>query len=127
MGKNLKNLKTLSPKEARELGSKGGKASVKARAKKRKLKEIAQMFLNCKAPEKQKKKIIKKFPELKDMDLTAGDLAIYEQLAKAVKGDSKAFEVVRDTAGEKPSDKIDLPSFDSHDINITFTRSKNKK
>ena len=42
MANNIENLKPLSTEKAREIGSKGGKASVKARQKKKFIKE----FLN---------------------------------------------------------------------------------
>lgn len=43
---NPQNLKTLSPEEAREQGSKGGKASVEARRKKKTMKDLLEHALH---------------------------------------------------------------------------------
>lgn len=84
---NVDNLKVLTSKEARENGSKGGKASVEARKKRKKLKE--ELLLLLKADDTQNKM----------------SLAL---IKKALDGDIKAFEVIRDTIGEKPTDKMEI-------------------
>lgn len=40
------------------------------------------------------------------------------QLEKALNGDTKAFEVIRDTIGEKPTDKVENTGTQTLDINI---------
>ena len=40
------------------------------------------------------------------------------QLEKALSGDTKAFEVIRDTIGEKPTDKQEISGEQKLDINI---------
>lgn len=40
------------------------------------------------------------------------------QLQKALNGDTKAFEVIRDTIGEKPTDKQEISGEQKLDINI---------
>ena len=40
------------------------------------------------------------------------------QLQKALDGDTKAFEVIRDTIGEKPTDKVENSGTQTLDINI---------
>jgi hypothetical protein len=40
-------------------------------------------------------------------------------LDKALKGDTKAYEVIRDTVGEKPTDKIEQSGEGKLDVNIT--------
>ena len=40
------------------------------------------------------------------------------QLEKALNGDTKAFEVIRDTIGEKPTDKQEISGEQKLDINI---------
>ena len=83
---NEQNLKPVkSKKEARERGRKGGLASGEARRKRKTLKE--ELLLMLSEGETQQSVTI----------------ALIE---KAMSGDTKAFEVIRDTIGEKPIDKV---------------------
>lgn len=83
---NEQNLKPVkSKKEARERGRKGGLASGEARRKRKTLKE--ELLLMLSDGETQQ----------------SVTLALIE---KAMSGDTKAFEVIRDTIGEKPVDKV---------------------
>lgn len=83
---NEQNLKPVtSKKEARERGRKGGLASGEARRKRKTLKE--ELLLMLAEGETQQ----------------SVTLALIE---KAMSGDTKAFEVIRDTIGEKPVDKV---------------------
>ena len=43
-----------------------------------------------------------------------------KQFEKAMKGDTKAFEVVRDTAGQKPTDKIEMKT----DVDVNTSTAK---
>ena len=80
------NLRPVSSKdEARERGRKGGLASGEARRKRKTLKE--ELLLILSEGETQQ----------------SVTLALIE---KAMSGDTKAFEVIRDTIGEKPVDKV---------------------
>ena len=80
------NLRPVSSKdEARERGRKGGLASGEARRKRKTLKE--ELLLLLSEGETQQ----------------SVTLALIE---KAMSGDTKAFEVIRDTIGEKPVDKV---------------------
>ena len=80
------NLRPVSSKEeARERGRKGGLASGDARRKRKTLKE--ELLLMLSEGETQQ----------------SVTLALIE---KAMSGDTKAFEVIRDTIGEKPVDKV---------------------
>ena len=81
------NLRPVSSKEeARERGRKGGLASGEARRKRKTLKE--ELLLMLSEGETQQ----------------SVTLALIE---KAMSGDTKAFEVIRDTIGEKPADKVE--------------------
>ena len=83
---NEQNLQPCSSKsEARERGRKGGLASGEARRKRKTLKE--ELLLMLSEGETQQ----------------SVTLALIE---KAMSGDTKAFEVIRDTIGEKPVDKV---------------------
>ena len=80
------NLRPVSSKdEARERGRKGGLASGEARRKRKTLKE--ELLLMLSEGETQQ----------------SVTLALIE---KAMSGDTKAFEIIRDTIGEKPVDKV---------------------
>lgn len=82
---NERNLKTPTTEEARERGRKGGKASAAARARRKTLKEELLLLLS------------------------EGDTqqsVTVALLQKAMSGDVKAFEVLRDTIGEKPVDEV---------------------
>ena len=81
----------LSKDEARERGRKGGLASGEARRKRKTLKE--ELLLMLSEGETQQ----------------SVTLALIE---KAISGDTKAFEVIRDTIGEKPVDKVMIADVD---------------
>lgn len=83
---NESNLRRLTSEEAREIGKKGGKASAKARQERKALKD--ELLLLLSNGDTQKKV----------------SLALIEQ---AKNGNTKAFEVIRDTIGEKPIDKVE--------------------
>ena len=74
-----------TPNELREMARNGGLASGEARRKRKTLKE--ELLLMLAEGETQQ----------------SVTLALIE---KAMSGDTKAFEVIRDTIGEKPVDKV---------------------
>ena len=82
---NLVSLADRTTEEQRAIASAGGKASGEARRKRKTLKE--ELLLMLSEGEKQQ----------------SVTLALIE---KAMSGDTKAFEVIRDTIGEKPVDKV---------------------
>lgn len=84
---NSENLKRFTSSEARENGKKGAKKSAEARRARKTLKE--ELLLLLESGNTQNKI----------------SLALVE---KALKGDIKAFEVIRDTIGEKPTDKQEI-------------------
>ena len=74
--------------------SKGGQKSAETRRRKRDIRLALEALL-----EKEYKG--------KDGKLLTGAEAIaVKQMEKALKGDTKAFEVVRDSAGQKPVEKV---------------------
>ena len=82
---NLVNASEWTEEQRRERTVKGGIASGEARRAKRTLKEELIALLET---EERQEKI---------------SLALIQ---KALKGDTKAFEVIRDTIGEKPKDEV---------------------
>ena len=82
---NLVSLADRTTEEQRAIASAGGKASGEARRKRKTLKE--ELLLMLSEGETQQ----------------SVTLAL---IGKAMSGDTKAFEVIRDTIGEKPVDKV---------------------
>lgn len=87
---NSKNLKRFTSSEAWENGKKGAKKSAEKRRERKKFKELLEIALQL--PDKES-------GEQNDFAIVAA------LIKKAVKGDTKAFELIRDTVGEKPVDK----------------------
>lgn len=104
MKENLKPCRTTE--EARERGRKGGINSGKRKKEKRKLKEIAEMLLDMKAPDDIIARFEQLYPDLDTKEMT-NRLAIVQRLIlNALAGDNKAFELLRDQIGEKPKEEI---------------------
>ena len=89
-----------SKEEARELGRKGGKASGEARRKKRDIRLAMEALLE------------KTYKGKNGKELTGAEAIALKQMEKALKGDTKAFEVVRDTSGQKPVEKVEQVNID---------------
>lgn len=97
---NESNLKPLTTDKAREIGSKGGKASVEARRRKKDLRLALEMLLE------------KDFKD-KNGNTISGTEAITAKLfEKAMRGDVRAFETLRDTVGQKPVEKVEVAQID---------------
>lgn len=74
----------------------GGIASGEARRKKKTIRETLEMMLSGKMPD----------------GATRQDAIVVALMEKALSGDVRAFEAIRDSIGEKPSDKVDVRSSD---------------
>lgn len=108
----LRDLRDLSSQERSDFAAKGGKASGKARKLKGTFQKIAKEILDSSSPKKVRANVIKYFPELAEYDeLSIKSAMVFVQAAKALTGDTRAFEIIRDTAGEKPVDvhKLEEP------------------
>ena len=84
---NLIPFNELTEDKQREIAKKGGKASVKARQERKALKDELLLLLS-KGDTQQKV-----------------SLALIQQ---ALNGNTKAFEVIRDTIGEKPKEEYSI-------------------
>lgn len=94
---NSENLKPpinkRSTSEQREIRKKGGIKSGEKRRERKKFKELLEIALQLQNEETGEQ----------------NDFAIIAALIKkAVNGDTKAFELIRDTIGEKPTDKQEI-------------------
>lgn len=94
---NLKPIRQLSSEEAKRRGRQGGLNSVAAKRARKTLKETLLMML--------------------EEGNTQNDITL-ALLQKALNGDTKAYEVIRDTVGEKPTDKIEQSGDSKLDVNI---------
>jgi hypothetical protein len=102
---NLKPQNKRTKSEQRKIARKGGKASGEARRKKKLLKECLD-------------ELLEKDWENRTGEKHSGAEAISIALfKKALAGDIKAYETVRDTAGQKPVDKVMLAEVDQETIN----------
>ena len=98
--------------------SKGGKASAEARRKKRDLRNAIDILLE--------NDIKGKNGEIK----SGAEAIAIAQFQKALKGDTRAFEVIRDTAGQKPVEKVMVAEVEQStldDIEALVAESKKSK
>lgn len=97
---NEENLRPCEYQLSKEEAKKGGIASGKARAEKRDLRKALELLLE------------QTYTDKKGVTRT-GAQAITEKLfAEVMKGNVKAFEVLRDTVGQKPVEKVMLAEVD---------------
>lgn len=83
---------SLTPEERKEHARLAGIAKGESYKKKRMLKEYLQLILDCKS----------------DRGKTYAEEISLSLVQKALDGDTKAFEVIRDSTGQKPKDEIEL-------------------
>ncbi len=110
---NEENLKPpRSTEEARERGRIGGINSGKARRKKRDMKNAVNMILEMPVVQDS---VINGMSQLgvEEEDLTNQMAIIVSVWKKAMEGDIKAAEFLRDTSGQKPAEKVMLAEDDS--------------
>lgn len=91
---NEQNLRPGEYKLTVEEAKKGGKASGEARAARRDLRKALEMLLD------------KSYKTNTGDEISGTEAIALKQIEKAMKGDTRAFEVVRDTIGQKPVDKV---------------------
>jgi hypothetical protein len=78
----------------------------KYRARRRsEMKALAKELLASKVKNKKTEEIIKQYG-FEEEDATNATAILVAQLTKALKGDAKAFELLRDTSGQKPVEQF---------------------
>ena len=98
-GKN--NLRPpTTTEEAVERGKRGGIASGKARRERKMMREDAQMFLEMPLNAGQLEDV-EYLAEVKGKNITVQQAILLAMIKKAMKGDVRASEYVRDTAGQQ--------------------------
>ena len=106
----VSNLKKLTSEEARVNGSKGGKKSVEVRRQKKLLKELLEEAL-----EKETK---------------TGNVAVDITSAlinRAKDGNIKAYEVIRDTLGQKPVESVKIENPQATKVLESINKQLKKK
>ena len=99
--KNFKNIE-----KAVEAGKKGGKALGENNRKRRTMKEELEILLNSTIEQKDKRG--------KVISTMTGSEAINAALfQRASEGDTKAYEIIRDTVGEKPVEVVAVSEIDA--------------
>lgn len=97
---NEQNLRPCEYKLSQEEAKKGGIASGEARRRKRDLRLAMEMLLEKDITDKNGKTV------------SGAEAIALKQFEKALKGDTRAFEMIRDTAGQKPVDRIQVSEID---------------
>lgn len=100
----------MTPEERAENGRKGGIASGIAKRKKKAMKETLDVLLAM--PMKSGKNAdiesIKNFAALRGKNINVQEAMIISMLQRAMKGDVKAAEWIRDTAGQRPTEDMTM-------------------
>ena len=96
---NLTPFNQMSPEKKKAVQSKGGKAGAVSKRKRKAFKEALKTALTVVIDEENNK--------------TVQDIGVDALLSKFMAGDLKAFELVRDTVGEKPTEKQEVKVVDS--------------
>ena len=101
---NLIPLNKRSQRERKEIAKMGAEASNKKQAEKKLLKDTIEMLLSNKPTNEMITDCAEKFGfNPKDLqDVITGGL-----IARAMTGDPKAYEVLRDTMGQRPIEKME--------------------
>ena len=92
------------------MSSKGGKRSGEVRREKKKMREqlITMLKLTLNNNEYFDITQANSIADLNGKNITLQEAMLLQQVKKALKGDRKAAEFVRDTAGEKPTEEINV-------------------
>ena len=98
---NEENLRPSEYKLSQEEAKKGGIASGEARRRKRDIRLALEALLEKDVKGKN------------GATMSGAEAIAIKQFEKALKGDTKAFEVIRDTAGQKPMEKVEVTGLDA--------------
>jgi hypothetical protein len=99
---NEQNLKLInSEKMAREYQKKSVESRNKNTAERKDLRKAIEILLE---------KTVSKDKE--GNEISGAEALALKQFEKALKGDTRAFEVIRDTSGQKPIEKVEMATID---------------
>lgn len=105
-----KGFDTRTIEERRQLAKKAGKASGKARREKKAMRENLQTILamTLKSGKLADIDSVQNFAALAGKNITVQDAILIKQTQKAMMGDTKAAEFVRDLSGNKPENTLNI-------------------
>ena len=100
----------MTPEQRAEYGRKGAEKANETKRKRKEMRETLDILLNM--PLKKGKvysaEEIKSFADLNGKNITIDQALMVKLIQKALKGDLNAIAMVRDTVGEKPTDKMEI-------------------
>ena len=104
----IDNLRTPSTEEARERGKMGGIASAKARREKKMMKDTLETLLAMTLKEGKATNIegVKSIASLNGKNISVQEAIMLVQIQKAMHGDTRAAEFVRDASGNKVAESV---------------------
>lgn len=111
---NEENLKPFTSEQSREKavsnGRRGGIASGKSKREKKAMKDTLETLLSMqlKSGKAADVETIRNLAALKGKNITVQEAIMLAQIQKAMKGDTRAAEYVRDTIGQKPDNKMNI-------------------
>lgn len=110
-GQPLPRGKPFTSETAREAGKKGGrKAGINIRARKTLREDLLAVLTDMEIPEKNSGKMVPVQEALSTALIKA-----------ALSGNVRAYEIIRDTAGEKPVENVNIMSHDFTALDAAFS------
>lgn len=106
--KNLVPLNKRSKEEQWDIRSKAGKASGEARRKRRAAKDILETLLGADMSKEQREEVLGTAQSLLGSETSAYAVMFAKMLQEACKGNVNAAAFIRDSAGDKPTDKQEV-------------------
>ena len=101
----------------KEIARKGGIASGESKRRARLWREIIEDKMIKPIEEVIKSEKNKRYKEKYGADIVIEDGIINAQIEKGLAGDTKAVEFLRDTMGQKPTEKVEIQSIDNEAYN----------
>lgn len=100
----------MTPEQRREYGRKGGLKKGENYKRRKELKETLNILLDMplKTGRTTTVEKVQAFANLKGKNITVDQAMMVCLIQKALKGDLNAIAMVRDTIGERPSDKVEV-------------------
>ena len=101
---------TMTPEQRREYGRKGGLKKGENYKRRKELRETLDVLLDMPLRTGRTTSVekVQAFANLKGKNITVDQAMMVCLIQKALKGDLNAIAMVRDTIGERPSDKVEV-------------------
>ena len=102
--------KNLTPEQRREYGRRGGLTKGENARRRKELRETLDILLDMPLKKGRTTSVekVQAFTEMKGKNITVDQAMMVCLIQKALKGDLNAIAMVRDTIGERPSDKVEV-------------------